>query len=185
MNELLLVCRFGLAFIFLAAGSRKLVGAEELRDVVREYKLLPERAAGGVARALPWAELSVGLCLLLGITTSWAAAVAGGLSLSFAFAMGINLVRGVQNRCGCGLTNGERTIGWPLCARNVGLSVAACLVANRPQAALAVAHPGGAPDGPSQADALALAATTGLLLVSLAVLTTIRETSRQRSESGR
>ena len=114
----------GLVFTFAGVGHwrhRRLLGG-----VVANYRLLPDALVGAVAAMLPWAEIAVGLGLLLSPFGSGRAAmlVGGVLLLIFGWAMAVNLRRGRGFiDCGCGHAALRQPLNWLLVARNAGMAL--------------------------------------------------------------
>src|SRR5712692_7188086 len=91
-----------LGAVFLYAAYTKLrVSFLLFAMAIDSYKLLPEWAALGLARALPWFELLLGLALLSGIMLRYTAAVASGLLAVFFGVMARSYLLGQQINCGC------------------------------------------------------------------------------------
>ena len=130
--------RSALAIVLLAAGVAKLFEGNAFIGVVREYRLLPDAIAVGVARWLPWAEVGLAIALVAGIVgppsslpaATVAAVLASGLFLGFAAAIGINIARGRRDiDCGCfGSRSGGRLTWW-LAGRTVALAATAAAIA--------------------------------------------------------
>ena len=71
-----------------------------MRDV-RAYRILPESMVPTVGHALPAVELLVGLLLVLGLVTRYAAVVAALFFLAFIIAIASVWARGLEINCGC------------------------------------------------------------------------------------
>lgn len=124
-----LLLRLVLGGLLLLAGVTKLAERSAAQQAVSEYDILPERFVRPFAATLPWAEISLGVLLLLGLGTTVASALAVPLFLSFAIAIGVNLRRGRDFDCHCfGSMQSER-IGWPSLLRSLALATAALVVA--------------------------------------------------------
>src|SRR5438552_1077664 len=89
-----LLARLGLGSMWMVAGAAKLGQREPPGKSVARFGLLPRWAADAVGRALPVAELTLGLLLLLGQWTAGAAAASAALLLLFSGAITLNLLRG-------------------------------------------------------------------------------------------
>lgn len=91
-----------LGAVFLYAAYTKLrVSFLLFAMAIDSYKLLPEWAALGLARALPWFELLLGLALLSGILLRYTAAIASALLAVFFAVMVRSYLLGQQINCGC------------------------------------------------------------------------------------
>jgi hypothetical protein len=114
--------------VLLYAGSAKLLDTSGFADVVRGFALLPRKVVGGFARALPVAEVLVGMGMLAGIFSdwivlSWAGAASATLFSMFAGAIAINLLRGRSDiSCGC-FGKKNHKLSWVLVGR-----ASACLL---------------------------------------------------------
>lgn len=113
---LALVLRLGLGAVFVAASAPKILDPAGFSRNVFHYQILPQNLVNVVAITLPWIELFVGLCLILGFRLRGATLVAIGSLVIFLGAMGSALARGLNIDCGCFKTSGtplgpERLVG--------------------------------------------------------------------------
>jgi len=96
---LTLAARLLLGAIFLLAGGAKLGTPAAFASALTAYRLLPAALVPAVAFALPWLEVLIGVYLVLGLFTRWAALAALGL---FMLALSAALLRGLPLAgCGC------------------------------------------------------------------------------------
>ena len=124
-----LLLRLVLGGLLLLAGVTKLADRASFRAAVAEYEVLPGGLERPFAALLPWVETALGVLLLLGLGTAVAAALATPVFVSFALAIGVNLVRGRHFDCHCfGAVQSER-IGWPALLRSAALVLVALVVA--------------------------------------------------------
>lgn len=118
-----------LGVVFLTSAIPKLRRPKSFILVVLEYRILPPFIGEIFARLVPPLELFVALLLLTGTATQVGAALASLLLISFAIAVGINLVRGRDLDCGCfGEGRGTR-VGWYLLMRDTSLFIASIVLA--------------------------------------------------------
>ncbi len=96
-----LLIRLVLAGMFLWAGLAKVGDLASSVRAVRAFELLPEVLAKPVGYGLPVLEVAIGVLLLVGLLTRYAAAV--GALLMAAFIVGIIAAwaRGLAIDCGC------------------------------------------------------------------------------------
>ena len=89
--------------VFIFSGFLKAVQpAEEFAAVLEAYYILPRPWLMPFAQTLPWVQLIFGGFLLAGYWTRAAAAVIGGMLVSFLWALGSVVARGVPlDDCGC------------------------------------------------------------------------------------
>ena len=120
-----LVLSLALTALWIASGVHKLRDPGGFAGAVAAYALLPQRAIGIVAGALPLIELTVAIGFLLPASRQ-AAALASTLLLSvYALAIAINLLRGRRELdCGCFGFGRRGTISMRLLWRNAGLVLA-------------------------------------------------------------
>jgi len=126
--------------VLLVAGLSKVIAVRRFVDAVWAYRLLPEAAVVVVGRALPWAEVIVGVTVIFGILLPWSALGALGLYMLFGTAIAINVVRGRRNiDCGCFGSMRREHLTWWLVGRNSALAGLAILGSNaiEPSATLA------------------------------------------------
>jgi len=132
------VARLVLGVVWVVAGALKLGDPAENVRAVRAYDLLPESLVQVVGHALPVVEIVVGLCLLLGLLTRWAALVSGLLLLGFVVGISAAWARGMSIECGCFGGGGGRAAGasdkypWEL-ARDVVLLLLSAYLVVRPR----------------------------------------------------
>ena len=124
-----LLLRLIVGGLLLFAGVTKLVDRDGFREAVAEYKILPGALERPFALTMPILETVVGVLLLLGLGTAFAAALATPLFLSFALAIGVNLLRGRNFDCHCFGSVQSEQIGWPALLRSTALVLAALVVA--------------------------------------------------------
>ncbi len=130
-NALLFVLRMGLAAVFIAAAIPKIKAPDLFAGAIFNYQLLPAWGVNALALVLPWLELLVGLCLVVGIWSRASALLVAAMMLVFAVAFSSAKARGLDISCGCfEIGNAEQpsSILWVL-ARDLGLCAAALTVA--------------------------------------------------------
>jgi len=102
-----LLCRLAILFrlvvggIFLVSGLAKLADPVRFLLTLREFQLLPRAAESFLAVYLPWLELVLGLCMVLGLLHRTAALMIAGLNGFFIVAIGSVMARGIEVDCGC------------------------------------------------------------------------------------
>ena len=117
---LALICRLTLAIIFFYAGIEKIIDPGDFALALYNYQLLPDGTINLLAIFLPWLEVLIAASLITGICIRGAALISALLFLTFATALTINLVRGLDISCGCfGASSGN--ISWLYLARDISL----------------------------------------------------------------
>ena len=115
-----LICRLTLAIIFFYAGIEKIISPRDFAVAIYNYQLLPDGTINLLAIFLPWLEVLIAASLITGICIRGAALISALLFLTFATALAINLVRGLDISCGCfGASSGN--INWLYLERDLSL----------------------------------------------------------------
>ena len=83
-----LVCRVALGAYFVMAGLSKLHMLSAFVAQVKTFGVLPDNASSLYAVLLPYMEVCIGGCLVLGLWTTMASIMASALLVSFVFAFG-------------------------------------------------------------------------------------------------
>lgn len=97
----LVTLRLVVGGIFIWAGLAKMPEFELFAQVVRSYDFVPEPLAVPFTLALPWIEVSTGLCLVIGLWIRYSAMIVVLLMLSFMGALAWGLYHGADVPCGC------------------------------------------------------------------------------------
>lgn len=119
-----------IGMVLLLAGVVKLGNRREFSRTIQNYKLVSPHTAGIMAVALPELEIIVGSFLLIRFSVVFAGTVACVLFVSFATAVGINLVRGRRRfACGCFGPSEDKPLGWSHVVQNVSLAFVSLLSA--------------------------------------------------------
>jgi uncharacterized membrane protein YphA (DoxX/SURF4 family) len=95
------VFRIALGVVFIVSGAGKLPELAEFVDEVKGADVLPDALATAYGNALPFVEIVVGVLLVLGLLTRFAAGIGGLCSLSFIVGNGFRIHRGFYGDCGC------------------------------------------------------------------------------------
>jgi len=115
-----LICRLTLAIIFLYAGIEKIFNPGDFAVAIYNYRLLPDYVINFVAILLPWLEVIIAINLITGINVRGSALLSAVLFLTFATALTINLMQGLDISCGCfGASSGN--INWSYIVRDLSL----------------------------------------------------------------
>jgi uncharacterized membrane protein YphA (DoxX/SURF4 family) len=98
--------RLFLGAVFVYAAYDKILHPMDFARAVYNYQILPEILVNLVALVLPFLELLIGLCLILGVWLPGATVISSGLLVVFISALSFNLFRGLDVHCGCFSTEG-------------------------------------------------------------------------------
>lgn len=101
------VCaRLLLGAVFIYASYDKMLHPQAFAHAVYNYQLLPDAAVNLTALVLPWLELMVGFCLVVGMWLPGASLLAALMMCAFTGALVFNEIRGLDVACGC-FTTGD------------------------------------------------------------------------------
>jgi uncharacterized membrane protein YphA (DoxX/SURF4 family) len=98
---ILTVLRVALGALFIISSYAKLQHPDLFVDAVQNYHMMPEALASFFGTVLPWAELCVGWCLVLGIFPTFAAVICIFMTLTFVVGNISSFFRDVGEACGC------------------------------------------------------------------------------------
>ena len=115
-----LVFRIFVGGVFVYASIDKIIHPDQFADMVYNYRMLPFFIINFFAVILPWIELVIGLCLILGPFSDAASAVTASLLIMFIISSIAALIRGLDISCGCFSTSGEGArAGWEVIITNL------------------------------------------------------------------
>jgi uncharacterized membrane protein YphA (DoxX/SURF4 family) len=95
------VFRLILGGVLLVAGALKVTDPYSSATSVRAYQILPVNLANLLGFILPFAEVAIGIFLIVGIWVRLNALAGGALMIMFIIAIGQAWARGISLDCGC------------------------------------------------------------------------------------
>jgi len=95
------VFRLILGGVLLVAGALKVTDPYSSATSVRAYQILPVDLANLLGFILPFAEVAIGIFLIVGIWVRLNALAGGALMIMFIIALGQAWARGISLDCGC------------------------------------------------------------------------------------
>jgi uncharacterized membrane protein YphA (DoxX/SURF4 family) len=95
------VFRLILGGVLLVAGALKVTDPYSSATSVRAYQILPVDLANLLGFILPFAEVAIGIFLIVGIWVRLNALAGGVLMIMFVIAIGQAWARGISLDCGC------------------------------------------------------------------------------------
>ena len=98
---LTLVFRVILGAMLLYASFDKIANPSDFAVDIANYLMIPFAFSNLLAIVLPWVELYVGACLLLGIFVDGASLLTMGMMVVFLIALSQATIRGLDIECGC------------------------------------------------------------------------------------
>jgi len=120
--------QIALGIIFIVAAWPKIVDPPSFAHMIYNYRILPAGLINISALVMPWVELVIGLCLILGVWVKPARWIVAAMLVVFMIAISINLARGNAIDCGCfdtsaaNLTYEERIRDmWMVLLRDAGM----------------------------------------------------------------
>ena len=93
--------QIALGIIFVVAAWPKIVDPPSFAHMIYNYRILPAGLINISALTMPWVEIVVGLCLILGLWVKPARWIVAAMLVVFIIAISINLMRGNAIDCGC------------------------------------------------------------------------------------
>ena len=114
----ILAFRIVLGIVFLYASFEKIRDPGNFAGNIQNYQMLPYGITNLFSIFLPWVELYVGACLLLGVFVDGAAFLSTGMMVMFIIALGQALARGLDIECGCFSQEGS-LVGLDILARDI------------------------------------------------------------------
>jgi uncharacterized membrane protein YphA (DoxX/SURF4 family) len=96
-----LLARLILGGVLLVAGYLKAVSLDKSQMAVRAYEMLPISVANILGIVLPFAEIVIGLLLIIGAFTKYMAIAGGFIMFIFIIAISQAWARGLTIDCGC------------------------------------------------------------------------------------
>jgi uncharacterized membrane protein YphA (DoxX/SURF4 family) len=121
IDRIVLLLRVALGLVFLAAGALKIGHTEEFASEIAGFQLLAHPLIAPLALLLPFLELMIGVYLVLGLFTRFAA--------WFAAAIASAVVRGISTSCGCFGPSDRSMTSWPEVGRDAGFALMALIIA--------------------------------------------------------
>jgi putative oxidoreductase len=115
-------CRLLLGAIFISFALSKILRPAVFALNVVDYNMMPSWGVNLWALALPWAELVVGLFLILGIRTRAAATLIAAMNIMFIAGLVNAILHHMPINCGCVGEVGE-PVNWLKVLKNTGMLV--------------------------------------------------------------
>jgi uncharacterized membrane protein YphA (DoxX/SURF4 family) len=129
IERIVLVLRIALGTVFLAAGALKIGHADVFASEIAGFQLLPHPLIAPLALLLPFLELMIGIYLVLGLFTRFAAWFAAAEMALFSAAIASAVLRGISTSCGCFGPSDKATTSWPEVGRDLGFTLVAIVIA--------------------------------------------------------
>ncbi|NTU32688.1 methylamine utilization protein MauE [Brevibacillus sp. HB1.1] len=120
MEELGLLFRLILAFLFLSTFVSKIIDMGTHLSIVRAYQIIPYSWSKSFTYMDLVLQAAVAISLLIGLFTTLGLSLAVLLLGAYTLAISINLARGRKKiSCGCGGMAGNHFLSWKLVLRNL------------------------------------------------------------------
>jgi putative oxidoreductase len=87
--------------VFVIASIDKIAYPEEFVKIVVSYQITPSEIAQAFSYILPWAELILGIFLLVGLYTKKVSFIVSILLFIFILALLSQVIQGTKENCGC------------------------------------------------------------------------------------
>ncbi|MBL0332905.1 MAG: DoxX family membrane protein [Chlorobiota bacterium] len=104
------IARLVLGQMLLISGAEKLVALKTFSNSISNYQLIPESLNNVLALSFVWAEITVGILLILGLFVKGSSFLSTLMLSVFTIAILIAMARGLEIDCGCFAK--PEPIGW-------------------------------------------------------------------------
>jgi len=123
-DYLTMLCRLFIGGLFIYSALDKIAHPEQFARIVYNYHLVPAVLINLFALAFPMTEFIGGVCLIVGFFYTGSRNYFGLLMIVFVFAIGINVLRGVDLECGCfTVSSRAKSTGIGLIVRDLALFI--------------------------------------------------------------
>lgn len=138
LQWLTLLVRVFLGGYFLFAAVPKIAEPYAFSVSIVHYQMMPDWSVNAFALIVPWLELLVGVCLVVGFRVRSAAVVCAVLLAMFIAAIGWAMANGLQIDCGCFGSGNKEEVGWGKIWKNLGMMAMCAYLVWRPASPLAL-----------------------------------------------
>lgn len=131
LSIIVLIARILIGGILIYASIDKIVDPSGFARTIDNYHLIPFGLENIMAIILPWLELIIGLCLIIGVFIDGAAFLVIIMMVVFISAITYAILNGYNIECGCGLKPGE-LIGIQKIIEDITYLILAWMILKRP-----------------------------------------------------
>lgn len=131
LSIIVLIARILIGGILIYASFNKIVDPGGFAKAIANYHLIPFGLENIMAIILPWLELIIGLCLIIGVFIDGAAFLVIIMMVVFISAITYAILNGYNIECGCGLKPGE-LIGIQKIIEDITYLILAWMILKRP-----------------------------------------------------
>ncbi len=131
LSIIVLIARLLIGGILIYASFNKIVDPGGFARAIDNYHLIPFGLENSMAIVLPWVELIVGICLIIGLFIDGAAFLVIVMMVIFIVAITFAILSGYNIECGCGLKPGE-LVGVQKIIENLTYLILAWMILKRP-----------------------------------------------------
>ncbi|MFC1527640.1 DoxX family protein [Candidatus Neomarinimicrobiota bacterium] len=107
LSIVILIARMLIGGILIYSSFEKFIDPSGFADAINNYHIIPFGLENSFAIILPWIELIIGICLILGVFIDGAAVIVIIIMVVFIIAITYAILSGYNIECGCGLKPGE------------------------------------------------------------------------------
>ena len=100
-SKVVLIARIILGVVFIYASIDKIINPVDFSNSIDNYHVTPIQLNNLAALIIPWVELIIGICLIIGLFLNGASLISIFLLIFFIFIITQALVRGIDLHCGC------------------------------------------------------------------------------------
>ena len=138
LQWLTLLVRVFLGGYFLFAAMPKIVEPYAFSVSIVHYEMMPDWSINAFSLVIPWLELLIGVCLIVGFRVRSASIICAALLAMFIVAIGWAMANGLQIDCGCFGDANKEEVGWGKIFKNLGMMAMCAYLVWRPMSVLAL-----------------------------------------------
>lgn len=135
-----LIARVFVGGFFVYAAVPKIIEPLAFATSISLYGMMPSWSVNAYALVIPWLELLVGVCLVVGYKVKTSSALAGIMLLMFTAAVAWAVINGLSIDCGCFGAEGGEQVGWLKVAQNLGMTALCIYLWLHPSTAISMEH---------------------------------------------
>jgi uncharacterized membrane protein YphA (DoxX/SURF4 family) len=132
LGMIVLLARLLIGGILIYACIEKIVNPGEFARAIDNYHIIPFGLENSMAIILPWLELTIGICLILGVFLDGASFLVIFMMMIFIIAISYAILSGFNIECGCGLKPGE-LVGVQKIIEDLTYLILAWMIIKRPK----------------------------------------------------
>ena len=131
LNIIVLFARVLIGGILIYASVDKIINPSEFARAINNYHIIPFGLENSMAIIFSWLELTIGICLIVGVFIDGASFLVIIMMMIFIVAITYAILSGYNIECGCGLKPGEM-VGMQKIIEDLTYLILAWMILKRP-----------------------------------------------------